>query len=404
MTSSGARGVSFPKTDWIIAHVPRFSIECALMEISQLVYRGRGGFTNAAGEWVSGDTVPRHLVMLVDDYVVSDAAPSVRQWLRQAMDLMTLLVMLRSTLLTRMTGDSGLKQKIAFVPVGGTGLEEILSLMAQFVSQFLRECDVFLSRHKDDAEAIALVKRAQSNVVEIFSSARLRGEARRDTDGRSFAKQDEVARLLTLTTTAIAPLVAEPTEQGSIADHMFFAGPLVLENWENFDKIELFSFEGHETQTRTRSFQLFAQLKEIDANPIFPDKLRTPALSLRRLLAREKPEAANEFNTLKELRSPSTWVALPAGYPQFVSAAESGAKGIYRCEEPDAWRDALGAAMGAPSAVIPPVAKFEAFPWAAAAGCVDPLRLEQVFDDRYFMASNELNLLNTLMLETREGD
>jgi hypothetical protein len=63
-----------------------------------------------------------------------------------------------------------------------------------------------------------------------------------------------------------------------------------------------------------------------------------------------------------------------------------------------------GASLSASSAVIPPIVKFETFPWAAAAGCVDPLRLEQVFDDRYFMASNELNLLNTLMLETRSED
>jgi len=404
MTSSGARRVSFPKTNWIIAHVPRFSIECALMEISQLVYRGRGQYQNGVGEMVSGDTVPRHLVMLIDDYLVSAAAPSRRQWLRQSIDLMTLLVMLRSTLLTRMTGDSGLKQKIVFVPVGRTGLEEILSRMAQFVSRFLRECDVFLSRHHGDDEAIRLVKRAQGNVVELFSNARLRGEARKDADGRSFSKHDEVTRLLTPTTTAIAPLVVEPPQQGSIADHMFFTGPLVLENWQNFDKVELFLFEGHETQTMNRSLQLFAQLKDIDENSLFPASLRTPASSLRRLLAREKPEAANEFNTLKELKSPNTWIALPAGYPQFISAADSGAKAMYRCEEPEAWRGALGASLSASSAVIPPVAKFEAFPWAAAVGCADPLRMEQVFDDRYFMASNELNLLNTLLLETRSAD
>jgi hypothetical protein len=42
MTSSGARGVSFPKTDWIIALLPRFGIESALMEVAQLIYRGRG--------------------------------------------------------------------------------------------------------------------------------------------------------------------------------------------------------------------------------------------------------------------------------------------------------------------------------------------------------------------------
>ena len=71
---------------------------------------------------------------------------------------------------------------------------------------------------------------------------------------------------------------------------------------------------------------------------------------------------------------------------------------------PGAWRDALGASLSASSALIPPIAKVETFPWAAAVGRVDPLHLEQVFDDRYFMASNELNLLNTLMLETRAED
>ena len=43
--------------------------------------------------------------------------------------LMTLLVMLRATLFTRMTGDSGLHQPIAFVPVGGTGLAELVVAM-----------------------------------------------------------------------------------------------------------------------------------------------------------------------------------------------------------------------------------------------------------------------------------
>ncbi|MDF6860943.1 hypothetical protein NMT95_24405, partial [Escherichia coli] len=72
MTSSGARGVSFPKTDWIIAAVPRFNVEAALMEIAQLIYRGRGYYQNASGEMVSGDTIERRLVMVVDDFLLSD--------------------------------------------------------------------------------------------------------------------------------------------------------------------------------------------------------------------------------------------------------------------------------------------------------------------------------------------
>lgn len=34
MTWSGARGVSFPRTDWIIATVARFNVEAVLMEIA----------------------------------------------------------------------------------------------------------------------------------------------------------------------------------------------------------------------------------------------------------------------------------------------------------------------------------------------------------------------------------
>ena len=82
-----------------------------------------------------------------------------------------------------------------------------------------------------------------------------------------------------------------------------------------------------------------------------------------------------------------------------MTAAERGAQGVYRCRDPELWRDALGATMSAQTALIPPLPRYESFPWAAGVGCGDPLRWAQVFDDRYFMASNELNLLNTLLLE-----
>ena len=45
-----------------------------------------------------------------------------------------------------------------------------------------------------------------------------------------------------------------------------------------------------------------------------------------------------------------------------------------------------------------PIPRYETFPWVAGVGMTDPRKLAVVFDDRYFMASNELNLLNTLLL------
>ena len=371
------------------------------MELSQLVYRGRGQYTNDQGETVNGDDVPRHLVMLVDDFLVFDAAPSPRQWLRQSLDLMTLLVMLRATLLTRMTGDSGLRQPIAFVPVGGTGLTELVIAMSQSVAEFLREAEVYIRRHSDE-QRVALVRRAQGNVLELFGNAHLKGEAVKDSDGRSFARPDEVARLLQLTTTAIAPMLIDPVDS-VVPEHMFFSGPIVYESWADFDKKEMFSFEGHATQTQARSRQLYAQLKSIDEDSHFPKALRGPAANLHQLLAREKPEAANEFNTTKLMRSPNTWLALPVGYPQFVRDGGDGGP-TYRCAEPDEWHGALCSAVLGGAAVAPAIAKYESFPWAASVGKTDPLALEQVFDDRYFMASSELNLLNTLLLGEHDCD
>ena len=73
---------------------------------------------------VSGDKVPRRLVMLVDDYLFSVEAMDPRQWLRQSSDLTTLLMNLRSTILTRITGAAGCKQAPALVPVGAVSVED----------------------------------------------------------------------------------------------------------------------------------------------------------------------------------------------------------------------------------------------------------------------------------------
>jgi len=52
--------------------------------------------------------------------------------------------------------------------------------------------------------------------------------------------------------------------------------------------------------------------------------------------------------------------------------------------------------------VMPVVPRYQDFPWAAAVGQRVLSQLELVFDNRYFMASSELNLLNTLLLEDDE--
>lgn len=403
MTSSGARGVSFPKTDHIIAAVPRFNVESALMEIAQLIYRGRGMYRDASGREVSGDSVPRTLVMLVDDFLVHEEELDRRQWLRQSLDLMTLLVMLRATLYTRITGDAGLRQSLALVPVGSVGVEELLSLMSQYVIEFLAEADTFV-KGDGSQELAGLVSKARTNCYELFSRFRLVATAKKDADGASFVKDQEAREFFSQASSPIAPLLPNQEERPVVAGHMYFAGPMVLENWAGFEKREVFSFEGHATNVNQMTRQLFMQLKDIDGCDTLPGSLRIPAANLYRLLAREKVGAATEFNTLKELRSPNTWIALPAAYAQFVKPVGAHDEQLRSLAEPELWREALGRTLSASAAVMPAIPRYEGMPWVAGVGQVNPLKFDVVFDDRYFMASNELNLLNTLLLSVSEEE
>ncbi|MES2261612.1 MAG: helicase [Pseudomonadota bacterium] len=398
MTSSGARGVSFPKTDWIIATVPRFNIEAALMELAQLIYRGRGQYRDKDGMPVSGDNVARQLVMLVDDFIIGNGPVDQRQWLRQSIDLLTLLVMLRSTIWTRITGDAGLRQPLALVPVGAVGTAELVSIMSAHVSNFVREAEIFKARGKNP-ERVGLARAAQENVIELFARTRLQAVGKKDADTRTMVKQPELAAVMELATSALAPLLRY-SETTSIPEHTYFAGPVIVENWEAFAKQEVFVFEGHEAETARSTRKLLGQLYRIDEDQAFPNALRTPAKSLADLLRREGQESGLEFNTLKELKSPRTWIAVPAGYLQFLHAAVAQDGTGFELSDAALWRDALAKSLGT-GATMPPIARYRSIPWCASAGIASPLKLELVFDDRYFMASNELNLLNILLLSER---
>ena len=403
MTSSGARGVSFPRTDWIIANVPRFNIESSLMEIAQLIYRGRGQYTDDHGKEVSGDHADRHLVMLVEDFAVSDQVIDQRQWLRQSIDLMTLLVMLRATIWTRITGAAGLRQSLALVPVGAVGTEEMVSLMSSNVTKFIEEADVF-TRRSPDEDRRRLIKAAQANVAELFSRPRLNAAGMSaDGDNRTFAKQTDFESMHSFVVNAVGSLLVFATDK-SLPEHCYFAGPIIAENWSQFAKQEAFSFEGRQTQESDKSSLLLGQLRAIDEDKNFPASLRNPAINLRKLLIREKHMAVREYATVKDLKSPNTWVGIPTGYMQFVNTDETTDGRPFYLTDSDLWLDSIASSLSATSAVIPPLPRFQHFPWAASVGKANPLKLDLVFDDRYFMASNEMNLLNTLLLAASSDD
>jgi hypothetical protein len=178
---------------------------------------------------------------------------------------------------------------------------------------------------------------------------------------------------------------------------------MFLENWQHFEKREIFSFEGWETEIDQLTRRLFMQFLEMDGDRRLPSALRVPASNLYRLLARERLDAANEFSTIKDLKSPHTWIAVPVAYTQFMTPLQAQDERVRVLAEPELWREALGRTLSMNSTVMPPIPRYDEFPWVAAVCQVNPLKFDVVFDDRYFMASTELNLLNALLLAEEQA-
>ncbi|HLO87235.1 MAG TPA: helicase-related protein [Nostocaceae cyanobacterium] len=402
MTSSGARGVSFPKTDWIIAVIPRFNIEGALMEVAQLIYRGRGMYTDPeTKEQVSGDDKSRRLVMLINDaLIITDEIEDSRRWLRQASDLLTLLMMLRSTIHTRIKGDAGLKkQRLAFVPVGSVKDEELLDLMSDDVRSFLQEAQVFVF-DRQASENKGLVQKAAQLTQKIFAQFTLTGNSG-DINTKSYVNYSTLEALIKAVSRSSSRLL--PSLENAdlvIPDYLTCIGPFWIEDWSDRHTEEKFSFEGWRRYIQEHSRELLGLLRVIyqDEKDKFPPKLKRPARELYKLLIRDQEESNLEYSTLQTLNTENIVVAIPLDYPHFWREPLEDDSRQQVLEDPVAWQKSLGRSLTPQGLIMPVIPQYEKFPWAAIAGRRVFTQLETIFSDRYFLASSELNLLNTILL------
>jgi len=119
------------------------------------------------------------------------------------------------------------------------------------------------------------------------------------------------------------------------------------------------------------------------------------------VLARPEDLQQLDFMVRKVSKTRNAWGYLPLDYTRLCQPQEADEDAReHRLQEPDAWLEGLtraAAAAVSPTAVSPVLPYFRAHPYVALIAQGDPTGLERVFDNRYFMASTELNLLNTLL-------
>jgi len=120
MTSSASRGLSFPKAQHILLDVPRFQVEQNLMEIIQVMYRCRGQFWENDG-WRSLDESEKAVTFYLGDRAVYyDEEHQDLAIQESLLSLLTLLVILKTAIMTRIAGSGKIgREQFMMIPIGG---------------------------------------------------------------------------------------------------------------------------------------------------------------------------------------------------------------------------------------------------------------------------------------------
>jgi len=144
MTASASRGLSFKRAKHILVEIPHFEVEQNLMEILQVIYRGRGGNLDQEDKTLTFYLSERIIYTDQDERVLS---------VRESMlHLLNVLIILKTSLMTRIVGggEIGLKQQFMMIPIGGKSVLAAGDSLTSKMGKLIRDLQNLAHSHWDD--------------------------------------------------------------------------------------------------------------------------------------------------------------------------------------------------------------------------------------------------------------
>ena len=149
MTSSAARGISFKRATTILVDVPDFDLPKNIMEILQLIYRGRGDIYIDTHNSANIEFYIKNSIYLRDG---KELKVCVREKLFK---VMTLIMIIKMSIETRIYGLSELKQeKFMLVPIGGKAISSVSKLDIDEISGLIKSLNKEISKGQQELRSV----------------------------------------------------------------------------------------------------------------------------------------------------------------------------------------------------------------------------------------------------------
>lgn len=198
MTSSASRGLSFPKTKHILVDIPRFQIERNLMEVIQVIYRGRGEYREN-GERRTLDGEDKYLTFYLYEQAIYYGEEPEKELRESKLSLANILLILKTAVMTRIAGAGQIDKKhYMMIPIGGKSVfaagDTFSGSMAALIGELKREhirrrTDILLNEvHGSLRQLLARARFVLTDAEKSANPKTVDYLSVRETLGKSFEK------------------------------------------------------------------------------------------------------------------------------------------------------------------------------------------------------------------------
>ena len=380
MTASGSRGLSFPKAKHILVEIPKFQIEKNLMEVIQVIYRGRGNDKI--------DNQDKELVFYLSErsvYYQDDQQLSLQE---SVLSLLNILLILKASIMTRIFGSGCIgRDNFIIIPIGGKSVlaagETFSAQMVNLINQLKKEH----YRNKSDV----LVEKVYTGLEQLLGRAEF--TVRNTTKSNYLALRESFNRDFSQICHTLDKLLDfGKIEPGYISGSLLIV-PIANNTLEEIYQIRLLDIANY-------TDELWQNMQQISHRKSYPESLRSAIKDAIELVKKlrdgaEKTQRLEQFSQRLD-----QYYALPLY--AFISGEAMSEYFANKPNEPEdqRFRDILGAYIRLlyPVGNILPIGNnYQDFPFVVFRSYSLEEMRQKVFTDKYLLSSNELNVMNLIL-------
>lgn len=379
MTASGSRGLSFPKAKHILVEIPKFEIEKNLMEIIQVIYRGRGNdIIDNQDKYITFYLAERSV------YYQDDPEISIKE---NSLNLLNLLLILKASIMTRIQGYGNIGRKnFVLIPIGGKSVfaagEGFSSKIENLITQLKKE----YNRNKSHTS----LKYAYTKLELLMGD----GDfivAKNTEESYLKIRENFNNTFLEVAKTFDQLLDFTPLELGYISGGLLIVpSPKIQESYQ----MRFLDIQNYANR------ELWNTLKSISKNQIYPESLTSAVKDAIELVEKLINAPEKTQNYIQKSQHTDQYYALPLF--AFISGEVMKEYFDSKPEEPEdqRFKDILSIYIRSlyPVGNILPIGhNYQEFPFVVFRSYSLEEMRNKLFTEKYLLNSQELNVINLIL-------